>query len=179
MVDYHSPIVGWIPDPDNDTEAKLYNTGWDNVTLDLARYRISHGRASEIGPVKRITIESGSVVVDPGPVPQRLSVIPMAGGTMRLDWIAGELSDNCATPDGYKVYLIDDDGNETLLDTVAHNNHRLQHSTTTESLSDGLKTFEVRAYRIVSETTYESEGIQATGRSDNVGPIAAEAPTIT
>ena len=178
-LDYNDTIVGWIPDPDNDTTTLLYNTGWDDVTLDIARYRISYGRASEIGPTKRIVIESGSVVVDPGPVPQRLTATPAAGGTVRLDWIAGELSDNCATPTGYKVYTIATDGSESLVATVSHNTHRLQHTATTEALAEVLTTFEVRAYRTVSEVDYYSEGVQTTGKPDNTGPIAADAPTIT
>lgn len=178
-LDYNDPIAGWIPDPDNDATATLYNTGWDDVTLDLARYRISHGRASRIGPTKRIVIAAGSVVVDPGPVPQRLTATPAAAGTVRLDWIAGELSDNTATPTGYKVYTIASDASETLVATVSHNARRLQHTATTAALTEVLTTFEVRAYRTVVATDYFSEGVQTTAKPDATGPIAAAAPTIS
>lgn len=178
-LDHNSTIVGWIPDPDNDTAAKLYNTDWDDVTLDIARYRISHGRSSTIGPTKRIVIVGGAVKVDPGPVPQRLTATPKAAGTIRLDWIAGAITDNAAEPDDYTVYTIASTGAETLLATITHNTHRLQHNFTTEALTEAPTTFEVRAHREVSAVDYESEGLQVTGLPDSTIPIAAAGPTIT
>jgi len=174
-LDYNDPIVGWIPYPDTDTTAKIYQPDWDDVTVDLARYRIAYGRSSTIGPTKRVIISGGSVATDPGPVVERLTASQRPGGTIRLDWIAGAISDNVATPDNYKVYTIAKNGDETLLTTVTHNNRSLKHNFTTEALSAVLTTFEVRAQKDGAE----SVGIQVQALPDDTDPAAAEAPTIT
>ncbi len=178
-LNYDDTIYGYIPDPDNDATATIYNADWATGTIevDLARYRISHGRASAIGPTKRVKIVSGTVYVDPGPVPISLIASAAVGGTMRLDWQIGDTI-NHAVPDDYKIYTVID-GVEALVATVTHSKHRSKHRYTTVATYTESTTFRIKAHRLVSAVDYYSDSLDAVGIPDYTGPNAIDAPVIT
>ena len=179
-VDYTDSIVGWAPDPDNQATANIFSQALDSKTTQYARYRISHGRASPIGPICVVVVDgAGDLDYSAGNEPTSLAASPRAGGKFLLNWKYNQ-NGQPALPTGFKIYKSDGVGGWDLKGTVPYTRGGVSFAWLSgDNTHDAEETYKVRTYRTVSAVDYLTDGITVTQTADAEGPPAITALTAT